>query len=92
MVSNRLKGLDNMMAKAEMLLGGPGLNGYAFRADTYCVDCGQELIRIREQDEWCDLDASDSEVVPQPIFFGEHDVAQYCAKCGEYMYGGPTVY
>jgi len=29
-----------------------------------------------------------SEFLPQPIFFGESDVAEHCAKCGEYLYGG----
>ena len=32
-----------MMTKRDMLLGGPGLDGYAFQADVYCVPCGQQL-------------------------------------------------
>lgn len=72
------------MTLREALLGGPGLDGYAWNADVYCVDCGQAITRecfetheTREDDE-----------VPYPIFFGEHEYAQHCAFCGEYLYGG----
>jgi hypothetical protein len=32
---------------ADALLGGPGLDGYAFNADVYCVPCGQAIARER---------------------------------------------
>ena len=76
------------MNKHDMLLGGPGLDGYAFQADTYCVPCGQAIIRALPQAEYPDDVACDSDTVPQPIFFGEHpDRAVHCAECGEYLYG-----
>lgn len=75
------------MDKREALLGGPGLDGYAYQADCYCVACGQELIRTLPQDLFADSRGRDSDCVPQPIFFGEADTAQHCGECGEYMYG-----
>jgi hypothetical protein len=75
------------MSKREMLLGGPGLDGYAFCADVYCVDCGQDLIRKLPREDYDELDANDSDTVPCPVFFGESDTAQHCANCGEYLYG-----
>jgi hypothetical protein len=75
------------MNKRDMLLGGPGLDGYAFQADTYCVPCGQAIIRALPQENYPDDLAGDSAAVPQPIFFGEHDRAVHCADCGAYMYG-----
>jgi hypothetical protein len=89
----------------EMLLGGPGLDGYTFNADVYCVDCSKGLIENlfavhlgdslymenptapAEEQSMIDYLARDSEVMPQPIFFGESDHAQYCADCSEYLYG-----
>jgi len=73
--------------KREMLLGGPGLDGYAYQADTYCIEHGQAIIRALPRERYDELDANDSETVPQPIFFGESDSAQHCAECGEYLYG-----
>ena len=68
----------------DCLLGGPGLDGYAYKADTYCVDCGQEIIR----ELYPTWDGSeDTDYWPAPIFFGESDTAQHCAKCGEHLYG-----
>ena len=75
------------MNKRQMLLGGPGLDGYAYNADTYCVPCGQRIIENLPREDYGDLDACDSEQVPQPIFFGEADSAQHCDTCGEYLYG-----
>lgn len=77
------------MKKADMLLGGPGLDGYTYHADTYCVACGQAIIRSLPEKEYDDVAACDSDEMPQPIFFGEHpDRAVHCAECGDYMYGG----
>jgi len=76
----------------EATLGGPGLDGYAYQADVYCVDCGRAIIeeiasaivpRLRSLDDFF----RDSELVPQPIFFGESDTAEHCGDCGEYLYG-----
>ena len=75
----------------DALLGGPGLDGYAFNADVYCVDCGQEITRRvfgeAPGGEVDDLTFQNSESVPQPVFFGESDCAQHCGECGEYLYG-----
>lgn len=72
------------------LLGGPGLDGYAFQADVYCIQCGREIT----EDVFLEFpsgipypDAEDSEVLPQPIFFGEADSPRFCASCEEYLYG-----
>jgi ribosomal protein S27E len=75
------------MKKRDMLLGGPGLDGYTFRAEAYCRQCGQALIEALPRDDYCDTESLDSEVVPVPIFFGEADTAQHCGDCGEYLYG-----
>ncbi len=77
------------MKLSELLLGGPGHDGYAYNADVYCVDCGQDIIRECYPAIKGDEDAqSDTESCPQPIFFGESpDCAQHCANCGEYLYG-----
>ena len=74
----------------EALLGGPGLDGYAYSADTYCVSCGQaatETVYATHPDGIPYPEAQDSETVPQPIFFGEADRAVHCAECNEYLYG-----
>ena len=73
--------------------GGPGLDGYAFRADVYCIDCGEKIIEEIADEIAPKLTGtddpmfSDSETCPQPIFFGESDYAQHCGDCGEYLYG-----
>jgi len=74
------------MTKHEMLLGGPGLDGYAYQADVYCIPCGRSIINDGP-DVVEGMDAYNTEVTPQPIFFGESDIAEHCAHCGEYMYG-----
>jgi len=78
----------------ESIIGGPGHDGYMYCADVYCVRCGRKVIEeianviaptisSLEDPAW-----TDSEAVPQPIFFGESEVEQYCADCGDYLYGG----
>lgn len=84
------------MTLDELLMGGPGHDGYAYNADVYCVRCGQELIRrlYAESGPPVGDEANDSESWPQPIFFGESpDFAQHCGECGEHLYGpdGGTV-
>lgn len=78
------------MRKSDMMLGGPGLSGYAFDADVYCVDCGRAIIDdLYEPDlDYADDACEDTECVPVPIFFGESDGPEHCADCGEYLYGG----
>jgi len=75
------------MNKREMLLGGPGLDGYAYCADVYCVACGQSIIEALPREEYDEVESRDSETVPQPILFGEADTAQHCGECGAYLYG-----
>lgn len=73
-------------------LGGPGLCGYAYNADLYCEDCAWHIIRDLAADLAAQLDTddlpTDTDTLPQPIFFGEHDLPQYCEGCGDYLYGG----
>jgi len=83
------EGLE-MYTLKQALSGGPGLDGYAYNADVYCVDCGQDIVRAvfkAAQTPFDDVRFCDSEELPQPIFFGEADSAQHCAECGEYLYG-----
>jgi len=75
------------MTTRDMLLGGSGLDGYAFNADTYCIACGQEIIVSLNLIAIPEYLHSDTDHVPQPIFFGESDQQQYCCECGEYLYG-----
>jgi len=75
----------------DALKGGPGLAGYAYDADILCVECGREkLVQVYKQFPngiyW--PFACDSETIPQPIWFGESDYAQYCSSCAVYVYGG----
>ncbi len=72
----------------EFLLGGPGHDGYAYKADLYCVDCGQIIIRGLYADNYDLLLSEDTDDSPQPVFFGESpEYEQHCAECGEYLYG-----
>jgi ribosomal protein S27AE len=78
----------------ECTMGGPGLDGYAYNADTYCIPCGEAIAREIAAKVAPTLTGtddplfSDSETCPQPIFFGEHpDRAVHCGECGEYLYG-----
>ncbi len=72
----------------EFLLGGPGHDGYAYQADVYCVECGQDIICDLYTDDYDKLLEEDTDSSPQPIFFGESpDCAQCCAECGTYLYG-----
>lgn len=78
----------------ECLMGGPGLDGYAYLADTYCADCAAGIVDAIKSDIAPKLSGttdplfSDSEICPQPIFFGEHETEQNCGKCGKFLYGG----
>jgi len=79
---------------SECTRGGPGLDGYAWRSDLYCTDCGRAIVReiapalAPTLEDTTDPLYHDSDVVPQPVFFLESDCREYCAACGEYMYGG----
>lgn len=82
-----------MVALRDLLLGGPGHDGYAYCADVYCVECGQAIVRelhaagkLPATTEECD----DTDVCPCPIFFGESDCEQHCCNCGEFLYGVPS--
>ena len=85
-----MRDADNALyGLADCLKGGPGLDGYAFRADVYCEDCGEKMAREvfkgGRRVDWTTF--CDSEEVPQPIFFGESDSAEHCGECGEHLYG-----
>ena len=75
-------------------LGGPGLSGYSYQASVYCIGCGEAIYNDIATEVAHKLSGTDDprfsngEVVPQPIFFGEHEVAQFCAECDHYLYGG----
>ena len=77
----------------ENTLGGPGLDGYAYRADVYCVACGEAITRAIASSMAPRINGiddptfQDSEQVPQPIFFGESDSAERCAGCEAFLYG-----
>lgn len=81
----------------EATAGGPGLDGYAYQGDTYCIECGELLIFdlganvIAEIWGTDDPLFCDSDTVPQPIFFGESDSGTYCAQCGDLLYGPEEV-
>ena len=77
---------EHMYSREDVFQGGPGLSGYAYRADVYCPDCIRDV--FKDKGPFTEMEFKDSEHVPQPIFFGEHEVAQHCAKCGKYLYGG----
>jgi len=77
----------------ESTKGGPGLCGYTYDADMFCVHCAEDIMRqlapalaptLRSTD---DPEFRDSDIWPQPIFFGESDVEEHCGDCGEYLYG-----
>lgn len=79
----------------DALMGGPGLDGYIYNAEVFCIICAREIIyglwddRKNEPWTWCEF--SDSDSMPQPIFFGESDESVHCCNCGEYMYGPEAV-
>jgi len=86
------KRLDTTPSKKQplgvFLLGGPGHDGYAYNADVYCVECGQDIIRDLYVSDYDALLSGDSNDAPSPIFFGEStDCEQHCGNCGEYLYG-----
>lgn len=72
------------MTLREALLSGPGLDGYAWDSDTFCVPCGRTIIVESFQE---DGENVQDRLLPYPIFFGEHEIAQHCANCGAYLYG-----
>jgi|SRR6185437_229803 len=73
----------------EALIGGPGLDGYAYQAEVYCVDCAESIVCALPYIPLPDDPLyRDSEMLPQPIFFGDSDYAEHCSKCGDYLYGG----
>ena len=76
----------------ETMLGGPGLDSYAFQAALYCRGCARDIVRkvagklkLTSTD---DCLFQDSETLPQPGFFSESDSEEFCDSCGEYLYGG----
>lgn len=81
--------MDNdRMTLQDALLGGPGLDGYAYQAAIYCAECARPIIEATVPPEGLPYpEAQDSETTPQPVFFGEADTAQHCDQCGEYLYG-----
>jgi hypothetical protein len=64
------------------------VDGYAYQADVYCDSCAREIASELAREEPESEDTVDTEDFPIPIFFGEHEERQYCAACGEYLYGG----
>jgi ribosomal protein S27E len=78
---------DKPYTRTDVFKGGPGLDGYAYLAAVYCVDCARRLVFDTPNWRWNESDFSDSDIVPQPIFFGESDTAQHCEVCGEFLYG-----
>lgn len=79
---------SDVLTKRDLKLGGPGLDGYAYNVAMYCIDCGHDIIDKLPQKTFTYLEASDTEQVPVPSFFGESDQTQHCDDCGEYLYGG----
>ena len=79
-----------MDRETQATIGGPGLDGYAFQADVYCVEHGRELIRevLKANPSLTpdDLEWRDTDTLPQPIFFGESDTAQHCTVCHTHLY------
>ena len=80
---------NSVYSLKDALMGGPGLDGYAYNADIYCVDCGREIVREVFDGKDCigEVEFFDSEKMPQPIFFGESECEEHCGNCGVYMYG-----
>jgi len=66
---------------------GPGHDGFAWQADTYCVECGADIVTALTVNNV--IDSGDSGQFPQPIFYGESDREVWCANCEEWMYGDP---
>lgn len=83
----KLEKEEPMQELEDFLLGGPGHDGYAYQCELYCVDCGQDIIRDLYDEDYEKLESEDTDDSPQPIFFGESDISEYCASCGEYLYG-----
>ena len=74
----------------DLILGGPpGLNGYTYQADTWCVECGREIIKALVTAgslmNLAEREIQDTDTIPQPIVFGEAATSQYCANCGTFI-------
>ena len=80
---------QEILTQREALIGGPHLDGYAYRADVYCCSCGRHRIAETVPVQGIPWpDAEDTEQAPRPIYFGESEDGQYCADCGVYLFGG----
>lgn len=80
------------VAWREATLGGPGLDGYAYRAALYCTTCAREIMRalLENYPDYTLMQLvrdGNSDEFPVPVFFGESDHAEHCDKCGMYLYG-----
>jgi len=85
---------SEVLRDIDMASRSPGFDGFAFQADVWCLDCiiemanhgdfDQSAAKVANQDNpiW-----QDSEILPQPIFFGESDHKQCCNSCAESLYG-----
>jgi hypothetical protein len=70
-------------------MGGPGLCAYAYHTAYLCIECGQKITKIVAKAisdsefpiEETDLRFSDSDHLPQPVFFGESYQQEYCDIC-----------
>lgn len=77
----------------EATKGGPGLSGYVYCSLAYCIECGKDVI-ARLCCEGLEIDSTDdsafsnSEVIPQPLFFSEYDAPQRCINCNEHLEEG----
>lgn len=76
-----------LYSKYDLLIGGPGLDGYTFEGAVYCADCAQVMVRGFAQESFTWDEMRNSEVCPQPIFFGESELPMHCAECGDWLYG-----
>ena len=72
--------------REDVFAGGPGLRGYAYQTEILCENCARSL--FKDEGPFTEAEFKDSEKVPQPIFFEDHDLAQHCTVCTKYLYGG----
>ena len=78
----------------DAIMGGPGLRGYAYRADVLCVACSHNTIKtlwsqrmFSSAPYWELSEFQDSNVLPQPMFFPESGTKEHCGVCDRYLYG-----
>ena len=78
----------------EAFKGGPGLSGYVYDAEVYCVDCAKKIMQelVNAWEHLPDELPTDSEEFPVPVFFGESESPEYCADCQEFLYGDDPEY